>query len=71
MVEIIKEFDYCKCEFRHNKKNCVLTMYFKRLGKNILISTIIGIKWIQAKKFIDSFTEQNAKEMVANNMTCL
>lgn len=68
---ITKEYSNCTCTFEHDMSRKVLCINMYKSGKKFFTSTISNITSRLAKPLINTFNEENIRDMVRHNIFIL
>lgn len=71
MTKKIKEFSFCSCVITHDVKRKLLFVDYLKKGKLFYSLTITNFKTPILKKFLSAFDEDNAKDLLRDNIELL
>lgn len=68
ILKEIKDFTNCSCVFEHSKRGNIIFMSLMRKGRVFFKSSIRCISYKSAKEFINTFTEDNARDLFKHDI---
>lgn len=71
MTKKIKEFSFCTCIIKHDVSRNLLFVDYLKKGNIFYSLTITNLKKTILKNFLSAFDEDNAKDLLRNNIELL
>lgn len=71
MTKKIKEFSFCSCVITYDVKRKLVFVDYLKKGKLFYSLTITNFKTPSLKKFLSGFDEDNAKDLLRDNIELL